>query len=244
MKKLSVDVLVDAKSWKIRDYASGYASKEKVLKAAASEENRNVAESIIERLKKEKITEEEANTLLAAKSWIIRDYAVEYANKEKVLEAAVSEKSYNVAVSIIERLEKEKIIEEEANTLLDAYDWGIRNYAVKYASKEKVLEAAVPEEDSDVAESILERLKKEKITEEEANILLAAKNWKIRNYTVEYVTKEKILEMAMSEENRNIVESIIGRFIKEGITKEEVKKLTKSHNGFIRNIAKTISKRL
>ncbi len=238
------DSLLGSEDCKVRKFAVEYVTKEKVIETAVSEEDDDVVKSIIERLEKEKITEEEANTLLTAKNWIIRNYAVGYASKERLVEAAVSEKDPDVAKSIINKLEKEKITEEEANTLLAAKSWIIRNYAVEYAAKEKVIEAAVSEEYADVAKSIIERLEKEKITEEEANTLLAAKSWIIRNYAVGYATKDKVLEVAISEEDDDVAESIIRRLIKEGITKEEVKKLTESYNNYISTIAKIIYKNL
>ncbi len=229
---------------KIRSYAVKYTTKEKVIETAVSEEYYDVIERIIERLGKEKITQKEANTLLAAKSWVIIEFAVKHTTKEKVLQMAVSEEHYYVTKSIVERLEKEEITKEEANTLLAAKSSVIRNYAVKYASKEQVLKEAASEEKDNVAESIIEKLEKEKITEDEANTLLEAEYWKIRNYAVKYASKEILLEAAVSEGNNVVVDSIFEKLIKEGITKEEVKKLTKSYNDCIRNFAKAIFKKI
>ncbi len=136
-------ILLWSENWEVRKFAVKHATKEEVLEVAVSERYSDVLESIIERLKKEEITKVEANNLLGAGAWKIRNYAVKYATKEKVLEVAVSEKDYFVVRSIIERLEKEEITEEQANTLFGSEFHGIMKIAVECASKGKVLEVAV-----------------------------------------------------------------------------------------------------
>ncbi len=174
-------------------------TKYELLWRAMLETDVDAVKSIVERLKREEITKEDAEILLGAKHWLIRNYALVHVSKNEMLGLAITTEDLDEVEIIIERLEKEGIIEEEADVLLGAKYCRIRKFTVRFASKEKVLEAAIIEMDPDVVEIITERLEKEGITKEEADVLLGAKHRGIREFAVKYATMKEALDLAVIE---------------------------------------------
>lgn len=231
------NILLNVEYYKIRVLAVKYATRANLIKRALEEVDDNVLESI---LKRQKITKKEANILLNAVSCKIRVLAVEYAYKKELARRTLLEKDSEVIEKILARLKKEEITKKEAEILLNAKSRQIRSLAVKCASMEKLAERTLVEENADVLKNVLERLGKEGITEKEANILLEAKDCKIRALAVRYASKVNLIKRALTENIKNIVEAILERLIKEGITKEDASELLKSKNSLISSIAEEI----
>lgn len=140
------DKLVDSKSISIRACAYKYASLEVVVIKINEEKEDALLKILFSRLKSG-LSEAVANHFMESTNENVRSFATDFASTEKVSKTLVNENSEKVIGRCIKRLEKSGVNEIQANRLLGANSPIARCYAVKYATKHKILKRLAVETD-------------------------------------------------------------------------------------------------
>lgn len=145
----------------------------------------------------------------------------------------------------ISKEELDGIFEEKANALLNekAVYRSEFLFATSYASRRKIIFEALTQKCENFIPIIIDRLKKENITKDEADILMDAESSGIRYFAIDLASKSSVIEKAIDEYDECVVLKILGRLKKEKITKKEASILAKSKNSLISDIFKEVCKK-
>lgn len=199
----------------------------------------------LEQGKESQTVKENLERLAKANWWKIRRLAAnELESVEGIVDMAIEEDQSGVIEVILERLQKEKnnpLMVSYLGSLLKAKDSRIRIFAASHVKLEitAIIERAVVEEDDAVSHKLIARLEQEQeIVIENLNRLAKAKSWMVRNFAVDKVTSEVVIEMAIVEPDDMVVDSILDRFIKENeneCIKNSLERLSKAKYWRVRN---------
>lgn len=135
--------LIDSCSHLIRICAYKYASLDVLVKQLLVEKEKYLILEILKRLDKCKyeFSNEEIDSIITSKFVNVRLFIVDYASKDEILNLLLSEKNTRIVKKCIIKLEEYGgIAVQEANKLLDANNGIVREYAYKFASKDRILE--------------------------------------------------------------------------------------------------------
>ena len=238
--------LTKSKNLKIRKFAASYAPIELIVEMALIEEDTDVITTIVKRLEKEVDTDiVKQNYINFSKSttWEIRKFAASYVPIELIVEMALIEENTDVITTIVEILEREidtDLIKENLVKFSKSSSYQIRVFATSYVPIEIVLEMALTEDDEAVIDILLKRLKEQIDTDllkKSYFKLSKAKSWKLRKFIAEHVSIEKVLKMALTEDDEAVIDILLKRLDKEidtDLVKQSYSKLSKAKSYKIR----------
>lgn len=201
-----MDCLSKAISRKIRSYSVHFVSTEALIEMALIEENEFVLAEIVKRLNTTLILSEvQYGNLLNAISKDIREYALEKASINEIINHAIKEEDEEFAKEYISVFKKlDNLSESDYSFLINAKSIEIRKYVLRNANFNDILKLAIQEEDEELCESILKRIKTETMKNFDKSIvnkLLYAKSHIIKKYAVSLVDIETLMNFVNNEEN-------------------------------------------
>lgn len=202
---------------------------------------------ILERLeaeKDDKKAKEAYRKLAKSESCDIRKDLIEKSPIEFVCEMAVVEEDWDLIDRIIERVEKSQESENASidyNMLIRSKSNIIRSFVAKTAPIEFVYEMALVEDDESVVDEILKRFRELNLSEEVYEKLSRAKNYKIRLFVVFNASAEIVCEIALTEENSDVVTAIIKRIRNEDEFSEHYYKLASAQSYLIKDFVAKIA---
>lgn len=179
-----IDKLAFAKNHIVREYAVRYVSDEILVDMLFLENFNNIILKIFDRLRDYVFTEEQVNVLINSKNSNVREFIINYALKSQIIERLLVENNSTICFKLGETIKKYELTEQEAGILLNVNDFEVRLYAIKYASKEK----------------IIERLKIEKRKEVISELI---------NYIFKNVSKEEVIEHLAYINDLNAITEIL-----------------------------------
>lgn len=213
----------------IKKQVAPYVSRNMAMKQSITEDKIDILQDFIVKLGD--LTEKEAINLLKAKHWLIREYAISYVSRKIAFKQAIIEESEKVVQQIVIQLGK--VTEDEANQLVKAEHWKIREYVVPYISQELVIDQLLVEKIGAVIKRLFEKLGI--LNRDISNVLIKANSWRVRSMVSSYVDRQVALEQALVEDDEIIVQALITRL--NELTKQEANQLMKSKNKKLKEFA-------
>ena len=241
--------LAKASSWQIREFVAKNAPLSIVVYMAKNVSYFQVLPVILERLENASDSEEikESYSYLFNVSWSgIREFVAKNAPLEIIIDMAIIEKELRVLNVLQERLEAQidtDLVKENYSKLSKAEDFKIREIVAQNAPISVIIDMLVNENSSSVEKIILERLEKVIDTDEvkqSFSKLAKARNSKIKKIVAQNVAIKTIIEMALVEEDSEVVKEIVERLENENETEEVkkyYKKLLEAKHGQVRAFA-------
>ena len=194
-----------------------FSENEIIYLALINTKDKEISNMIISRLSKMKLSDTYISILLSSLSNFIRAFAVSLSTLDQILSIAHYENNSLVAEEIVESFQKFNITNDTANTLLNAKSYLIRQFAIKYASKIEIICACINEENPLVSHLLVKYLRKKKISQENANYLINAISYEIREFASLYATSEILVNRAMIEIDDYVINCIKTRLISQNI---------------------------
>lgn len=232
--EVEANELINANHHWTRRHMVKYASEEKLLERLFVETNEGVIHNILLRIKNYYFIKSKADKLLEAESYKVRLYMVKYASLSKLRERLLIEENDEVVKEIFLRLELYNFSKKEIQKFVYAKNYNVRAYAINYASEEVLIEMLMVEDTNNVIFKIFSRLKEYVFSEEQVNNLINAKDSNVREFIINYASKQKLIERLFVENNAT-VSLKIGQAIKNyELTQEEANKLLDSKSFEVR----------
>lgn len=219
---IHIGILLNAKSIFIRTFAVSVATLEQLLTVALNEENSLVTNEIVDSFSKFEITSDIANTLLSAKSYILRIYSLNYAGRKNIIHSSIKEENILVAINLIKYFKANNISTEEADILMYASCYEIREFVSEYSSIEVLINRAIIETNDDVINHIINRLLKYNI---QGDRLLTASSPKIREFAITISTNESLLKRISIENDIRALDKIMTKLTTNGLSQKEADEL-------------------
>lgn len=245
--KNNISKLANAKHQRIRAFSIRFLPINNFIEMLLNEEYPNVVYMIFEMFieRNPGWLKENACKLIKAKSWIVRHSIVEFLVKDELIEMLENEEHSEIIYAIFEKLKKEDIEELRKNAykLTKSEDWRIRQLAIEFLSVNELIEMAENEKLAEVLFKILERLEKEKDTEEiakNAYKLAKSKVQFFRKFATDFLSGDDLIEMAKIEADIGVVYAILSKLKKEKnieLVKKNAIKLARAKNFQIQLLA-------